>query len=274
MVKAREELVYLARVMAAGGHWLLSAVGLVFLVVGGSVVGVVGAALHEPLGAVAALVSLVFVTAMVGAFRLHNEEDDRTRRLAARVRALEKKPPQLSFGKPVIQRQSQPMPIHPTSGSQFPPWAGRVIRVPVINGQGAGEARRVHGLLTFMPGLRDARSAPTHPVQAEWSEEGEGVVELDMPGNGRPCLLDVAVVVAGEYPHVHQWTRASRGAGLRGYAILARPVTVDIEVMTSGSAGLHDRLTISVDSGILSADWASRNPDEATNWVPWDSLRG
>ena len=274
MVKARAGLVYLARVLAAGGHWLLSAVGLVFLVVGGSVVGVVGAALHEPLGAVAALVSVVFVTAMVGAFRLHSEQEDRTQRLAEQVRALEEKPPQLSFGKPVIPRQSQPIPVHSTSGAQFPPWAGRVIRVPVINEQGAGGARRVHGLLSFMPDLRDARIAPTHPVQAEWSEEGEGVVELDMPGNGRPCLLDVAVVVAGEHPHVHQWTSASRRAGLKGYAILASLVTVDIDVMTSGSARLHDRLTIRVDAGVLSADWASRDPDEGTNWVPWDSRRG
>lgn len=271
---AREGLAYLARVTAAGGHWLVSAVGLVFLVVGGSVVGVVGAALHQPLGAVAALVSVMLVTAMVGAFRLHSEEEERTQRLAARVRVLEENPPQLSFGKPVIPRQSQLIPVHPTSGAEFPPSAGRVIRVPVINERGTGEARRVHAVLRFMPDVQDARIAPPHLVQAEWSEGGEGVVELDMSGNGRPCLLDVAVVVAGEHPHVHQWTHASRRAGLRGYAILANPVTVDIDVMTTGSARLHDRITIRVDSGMLSADWASRNPSEGTNWVPWDSRRG
>jgi hypothetical protein len=95
-----------------------------------------------------------------------------------------------------------------------------------------------------------------------------------MPGNGRPYLLDVAVVVAGDYPHVHQWTRASRLAGLKGHAILANPVTVDIEVVASGSARLGDRLTIRVDSGILSADWTSRDANEETNWMPWNSRRG
>ena len=274
MVKARERLEYLARVATEGGRWLLSAVGLVFLFVGGSLVGVVGAALDEPLGAAAVLILVMLVTTLVGASRLHSEGEHRTKRLAERLGALEEKPPRLSFGKPVIPRQSQPIPVEATSSVRSPRWAGRAIRVPVINEQGAGEAKRVHALLTFLPDERDARIAPRYPVQAEWSEEGDGVVEVDMPGNGQPHLLNVAVVVAGDYPYVHQWTRASRLGGLKGYAILANLVTVDIEVMASGSARLHDRFTIRVDSGILRCDWASRNPNEGTNWMPWDSRRG
>jgi hypothetical protein len=126
-----------------------------------------------------------------------------------------------------------------------------------------------------MPDLRDDRTAPTQPVQAEWSDEGDGIVEFDMPGNGRPFLLDVVVVVAGEYPYVHQWTTASRSACPNGFAILANPVIVDTDdVMTSGSARLHDRLTIRVDSGEITATSASRDRNEGTNWVPPDSRRG
>jgi hypothetical protein len=270
----RERFAYMMRVVANGRRWLVSAVGFIFLVIGGSVVGVAGAALHDATAAVAGGIILILVTVVVGAFRVHIEDQDRTKDLTEKVRALEETPPELSFGKAVIPRQSQPILVQSTSSGQFRPRTGRVIRVPVINAQRAGAASQVHGLLRFMPDLRDDRIAPKHPVQAEWSDEGDGVVEVDIPGNGRPFLLDVAVVVAGEYPYVHPWTTASRRAGLNGSAILASPVIVDIDVMTSGSTRLHDRLTIRVDAGMITATSASQNANEGTNWVPWDSRRG
>jgi hypothetical protein len=163
VVKARELLAYLGRVTAVGGRWLYSAVGFVFLVVGGSLAAVTGAALHEPLGAAALLILVILVTGAVGAFRVHGEEENRTKLLTAQLRALEEKPPRLSFGKPVVPRHSQPIPIESTSSVGSPSWRGRVIRVPVINAQGAGEANRVHARLSFLPGEHDARLAPRYP---------------------------------------------------------------------------------------------------------------
>jgi hypothetical protein len=127
---------------------------------------------------------------------------------------------------------------------------------------------------------RGSRSCQTtgmgssHRAQGEWFGESGPEVEIDIPGNGRPRLLDILVVLDGNYPHAHKWTTASRHAALRAYAIKANPIEVEIEVMaaggTSSSPRLHNRLVIGLYDGKISADWTDQTADEASNWIPWD----
>ena len=184
--------------------------------------------------------------------------------------------PQLSFGKAMIPTQSHPIALVPPEvrGEPRQLGLGRVARVPVVNAQGAGDATHVHAQLRFQPADREGLYSPRHPAQGEWFNESGSEVELDLPGNGRPHLLDVVVVLNGQYPYAYEWTAASRRAVLRGYAIKANSIEVDIEVMGSGSEPhlprLQDRLIIRLDPGTIVADWASAGADEATNWVAWD----
>jgi hypothetical protein len=68
----------------------------------------------------------------------------------------------------MIPTQSQPIDLRVGSGSTRR-FSGRVIRVPVTNAHGAGEAKNVHARLTFLPEDGASRSsfAPREPAQGE-----------------------------------------------------------------------------------------------------------
>ena len=131
--------------------------------------------------------------------------------------------PQLSFGRAMIPTHSQAIVLFPPASRVEPRQLGlgRIIRVPVVNAQGSGDANRVHAQLTFLPDDRTGLYSPRHPAQGEWSSDPGTEGEIHLPGNGRMRLLDVIVVLDGQYPYAHEWTAASRAASLRGYAIKA-----------------------------------------------------
>jgi hypothetical protein len=170
--------------------------------------------------------------------------------------------PRLSFGRAVLPPTSQPIHVFlPETGGQ-PQLAGtgRVIRVPVINQRGAGEAKRVHARITFLPDDRDGQFSPRDPAQGEWFGESGPEVEIDIPGNGRPRLLDILVVLDGNYPHAHEWTTASRHAALRAYAIKANPIEVEIEVIAAGGTSSSRGFTTALSSGFTTAKSAPTGP--------------
>lgn len=245
------------------------AVGLVFLVVGGTLAAVSVLAFHQWRTAVLVLALVVMLTFAEGAFRLHRSQ-------AANLDALEPTTPRLSFGSAVIPPSSSPIAV---SAPELPGvvqniGSGRIIRVPVINAAGAGGAKHVHAQLTFLPEDREGLHSPKYPAQGEWPTDVGREVEVDLPGNDRPRFVDVLLVLDGQYPNAYEWTTASRAAGLRGYAIKSNVVAVDIEVTGSGSATefprLRDQLKIRLDRGMIAAEWASAGENEPTNWVAWN----
>lgn len=177
--------------------------------------------------------------------------------------------PQLSFGRADLPTRSQMIVVGGPAVARSAGW-GRVIRVPVTNAHGAGEAIQVHARLRFLPDRKpgDRMFAPDE-TQGEWAPSGE--VEINLPGNGRPRLLDVALVLDAPYPNIYEWTSRSRAAYLDGYEIKAQPIEVEIEVLGSGAGAsaprLMDTLRIDCREGQLVADWASAGADEPTNWV-------
>jgi hypothetical protein len=97
---------------------------------------------------------------------------------------------------------------------------------------------------------------------------------IDLPGNGRPRMLDVVVILDGNYPHAHEWTTQSRFAGLHGHAIKANPFLVEVEVMGAGNGGDAPHLTdtLKIDcrpKHMIKADWLgpSRVADQGNTWV-------
>jgi hypothetical protein len=261
--------------MASGLPRLWSAVGLASLAVGGSGLAALAFLLDRPVAAAVIIATILVLTFGEGAYRLHRATALTLEERTAELRAFADEAPRLTFSRPVIPPESQPIHVFlPEIGGQ--PRAvgcGRVIRVPVINAHGAGTATRLHARLTFLPDHRDGQFSPRDPAQGEWMGESGPEVEIDLPGNGRPALLDVLVVLDGDYPHAHEWTTTSRYAALRGYAIRANPIEVDIEVLGGGfgaeSPRLHDRLRIRLDQGMIAADWASAGDNSPTNWVAW-----
>lgn len=145
---------------------------------------------------------------------------------------------------------------------------GRMIRVPVRNAQGAGEAKDVHASLRF--GDADPLIYP-EPARGEWVGEPDPELTISLPGNGAERLLDVVVVLDKEYPQAYEWTRHSRAAGLIQSGIKATPFKVEIKVMGSGPTPvLEDTLEVDIQRGAtIRADWASAGWEEATNLVPW-----
>jgi len=65
---------------------------------------------------------------------------------------------------------------------------------------------QVHARLLFMPDDVHRTFAPKYPAQGEWFSETGPEIEIDLAGNGRPRLLDVALILDGEYPNVFEWT--------------------------------------------------------------------
>jgi hypothetical protein len=142
--------------------------------------------------------------------------------LGAEVRELERArnpAARLSFGRPEIPRTSQEIRVYGPDGKLWPLGRrGRVIRVPVVNAPGAGEAGQVHARLRFTDagGGFDRMYMPAE-TQGRWSGEPEPGEVIDLPGNGRPRLLDVVLILDGEYPNAFEWTTQSLSAGLNGY---------------------------------------------------------
>lgn len=99
--------------------------------------------------------------------------------------------------------------------------------------------------------------------------------QIDLPGNGHPRHLDVAAILDGDYPHVFEWTRRSRAAGLNGYAVWARPVRVNVTVLGSDRTTPHLVEDLEIEclpKHMIKVDWLgpSRNPDDGDNWVAWE----
>jgi hypothetical protein len=184
------------------------------------------------------------------------------------------------FGRARIPSASQviTLPQDPRRREPFPPsLSGRVIRVPVVNARGAGEAQQVHARLLFLPDDVHRTLAPRDPAQGEWFSEQGPEIEIDIPGNDRPRYIDVALVLDGPYPYVYEWTDRSRAANLEGYGVKAVPVDVEITVTGSGLGGTAPRLTrtlrIECRSSQIRADWLDAGSDEVTNYVPWSAER-
>lgn len=176
--------------------------------------------------------------------------------------------PQLSFGRAHISQRSQPLGLDANLMPAFEPF-GRIIRVPVTNARGAVSAEAVAARLDFLPDDRQGSFSPRDPIVGEW--DGSPPQErIEIPGNGQPHLLNVAVVTHGPYPFVYPWSRHTREAHLNGYGVSSSPIDIEITV-SSGGAGeraqsISDTLQVDVRDGILRADWRS-HVDEATNWV-------
>lgn len=86
-------------------------------------------------------------------------------------------------------------------------------------------------------------------------------------------MLNVLAVFTGEYPNAYEWTVASRSAQLRGYAIKANNIDIEIEVRAAGSSGKGAALrrTLNVDfhgGNLLHANW--KDTGERSNWVALD----
>jgi hypothetical protein len=261
----------------------LAVAGLAYAVQGDSGEQAAWDALLLTVAALAGLAVVALACHVIWApVRLLREKDRELETARAAVQRLERaqRPPaQLSFGRPEIPSTSQVIKVSDRQGQLWPTRPGRVIRVPVINAQGAGEAKQVHARLRFTDASgRSDRAFMPPETQGRWSGEEEPGEVVDLPGNGRPRLLDVVVILDGAYPHAFEWTTQSRYAGLNGYAINANPFRIEVDVMGAGNGGEAPRLTevLEVDcrpKSMLKADWLgpSRVPDQGDTWVAWDN---
>ena len=213
-----------------------------------------------------------------GAYRLHNAEAKSREGAEAELGAFAERKPDLTFGRPEIPGHSERLPGLPE------PWAlladpitGRIIRIPVANARGAGEAKDVHARLTFMPDEsgRDMW-APTHPIRGEWDTQNGPADSVTLPGNGGSAYLSAVVLVDGDYPQGAAWTEQSRRVGMEGYFVKARPFRIQIEIMGSGPGAaapyLSDTLEVECDYGrLIRADWLgpSRDPNHGTTVEQW-----
>jgi hypothetical protein len=181
-------------------------------------------------------------------------------------------PPRLSFGRVHIPRHGRQIVIDPDAHDAYHP-TGRILRVPIINEQGADTARSVQALLHFLPNDPEGAFSPRHPALAEW-DSGQSTTSLDIPGNGQPHLFDVALVLNQGHPSVFEWTRHSREAQLHGYGI-AGPGIIAVEVRGSGvgelAPSISDTLHIDTLDGLISAQWESEGLGTRKNWVPKSS---
>jgi hypothetical protein len=122
-----------------------------------------------------------------------------------------------------------------------------------------------------MPDDTTGQWSPRDPALAEWDTEPV-TTAIDIPGNGQPQLFDVAFVLDAEHVCVHQWTRHSREAKLRGYGIAGRGI-IKVEVRGEGLGAkapfVTDTLHIEALDGLLSAQWESEGLAVRSNWAPW-----
>lgn len=272
--------VFLWRAVNRGLPSLWRTVSVVVVLVGGSLVAAIGFAVDLPLWLGALLVLLVlFLITGEGAYRLHQSDRTQLRDAEAKVEALEaekveleENSPRLAFGRAEIPQHSVVYDLHMGDSEPFQE-RGRVIRVPVMNAQGAGEARQVHARLTFLPDDPSGAFSPVQSIQGEW-EGSDGIeTEVNLPGNGSPRYLAVIFVRDGPYPHGFAWTEASRAVGLAGYGIATDRIDIKVEIMASGPMKpvVSDTLTVECRArSMLIADWTDIG-DLGTNHVGWKS---
>lgn len=236
----RERAAFVAAAFRHGFPFLRSLVGLVSLVAGTTALALLAFIAEEPVLAAVIVAAMLALTFGEGSFRLRRGVAKELAVRDAQLEAYGAGAPSLSFGRAVLPTGSQPIGVDnpDLGGITQDTGRGRIIRVPVINARGAGVAKQVHARLTFLPDDVHRTFAPRDPAQGEWYGEQGPEIEIDLPGNGRPRMVDVLFVRDGEYPHAYEWTIHSRSAGLRGYAIKANPVTIDVEVM----AAVPDRI--------------------------------
>lgn len=171
--------------------------------------------------------------------------------------------PHLELGRAHLPRQPQYGAVE-RFGIDRP---ARLVQVPVVNAQGAGEATAVHAELIFMPDDRDGSFSPRESARGEWVEDGERPTQINLPGNGQIHLLNVALVFNDGYPCIYEWTRRSRDARLHGYGMWSNGVEVDVIVRAAGASipSVRRTLKIEVISGLIHANWEGA---ERSNWVP------
>jgi hypothetical protein len=143
----------------------------------------------------------------------------------------------------------------------------RLIQVPVVNSQGAGEAVAVHAELNFMPGDRDGQFSPRHPARGEWADDGARPTQVNLPGNGQVYLLNVALVFNDGYPCIYEWTRRSRDANLHGYGMWTTGANVEVVIRAAGPSAPCVRRTLKIEviEGLIHANWDGTG---RSNWVP------
>ena len=176
--------------------------------------------------------------------------------------------PDLTFGRGHLPREPQFGAIE-----GFPVRRpGRLIQIPVINAQGAGEAVAVHAELNFMPDDRDGSFSPREPAQGEWVTDGAPATRINLPGNGQAHLLNLAVVFSDGYPCIYEWTKRSRDAQLNGYGMWSNGVDVEVVVRAAGPSALslRDTLKIEVLDGLIHANWQGA---PRSNWVGIEGRR-
>jgi hypothetical protein len=254
-IKDRLSFLYLAARRGAPSLWW--ALGIVALVAGGSVVAYLALAISRPALAAIALVILIALVIGDGAFRLQRESSQSQARLEDQLASIHSDVPHLSFGVPEIPKASTVFSLPLGNGDSFQE-VGRVIRVPIINAQGAAEARQVHARIKYLPDEQQSPFAPNESIRGEWDGPKGPAVELDLPGNGMPCYLDVIFIRDRPYPHGFVWTKQSRQAGLRGHEIVTDGIPIEIEVAASGPTKprLKDILTVTCHPGSrITATW-------------------
>ena len=186
-------------------------------------------------------------------------------RALARLRSLRQdspNAPKLSFGRAQI-------PNYPDLAT--PLGDGRIVRVPVVNAQGAAPVEDVHASVTYLPDDRDGSFSPRDPLQGVWTDDSRTSIRL--PGNGQAHRLDVALVIKED---VYAWDRRAAADPqdwnhLTALAVKSWPADIEVQVRGSGLVGspptLIDTLKIDARQGIVKADWNSASWDEATNFI-------
>jgi hypothetical protein len=91
--------------------------------------------------------------------------------------------PALSFGRPQIPEHPQPIFLTAPSGERHRIANGRVIQVPVMNAQGAAEAKNVHARLRFVNerGKTEDRMYTPQETEAEWFGRHGPEDEINLP---------------------------------------------------------------------------------------------
>jgi hypothetical protein len=263
-IKDRLAFCYIAAKRGAPSLWWL--LGILALVLGGSVLAYLTLAVSRP--AVAFLAMLVLIGLMVGdgAFRLQRESERARTQLQSQLDSISRDVPKLSFGVPEIPKASTVYSLPLGNGECFPE-VGRVIRVPVINAQGAAEAKQVHARIKYLPDEVQSPFAPNESIRGEWDGPEDPAVEIDLPGNGMPRYLDVIFIRDRPYPHGFVWTRQSRQAGLRGYEIVTDGIPIEIEIAASGPTKpqMVDVLTVFCHAGSrITTEWSKERDKGST----------
>jgi hypothetical protein len=136
-------------------HALVPTLALILAFGIGAAIGASGGAITGGLvGLLAsfALAALAFVrNLLIAAWTLHVRALKAREDAEVSLASYEEGAPQLSFGRAEIPETFQLIRVPREGGGPSVNLSGRIIRVPVTNAQGAGEAARVHARLRFLP---------------------------------------------------------------------------------------------------------------------------